>query len=72
MFYLTGNNEIISESLNRVVHFNASFLAPAPFRFVLLNTNLQTEQNKDFILRVKTIGVVPENVMIFIEDESYF
>jgi hypothetical protein len=50
MFYLTGNNEIISESLNRVVHFNASFLAPAPFRFVLLNTNLQTEQNKDFIL----------------------
>jgi hypothetical protein len=37
-----------------------------------INTNLQTEQNKDFILRVKTIGVVPENVMIFIEDESYF
>ncbi|MFT7334519.1 MAG: hypothetical protein ACI9M1_000402 [Porticoccaceae bacterium] len=73
VFYLTGNNEMISQSLNRVVHFNSSFSAPAPFKFVVLNTNLQTEQNKDFVLKVKTVGkVVPENVMIFINDESYF
>jgi hypothetical protein len=40
---------------------------------VLLNGNLQTEQNKDFILRIKTEGkVVPENAMIFIDGESYF
>jgi hypothetical protein len=72
-FYLTGNNQMISQSLNRVVHFNASFLAPAPFEFVVLNANLETEQNKDFILKLKTVGkVVPENVMIFIENESYF
>lgn len=72
-FYFTGNNEIISQSLNRVVHYNASFLAPAPFEFVVLNTNLQTEQNKDFVLKLKTVGkVVPENAMIFIGDESYF
>jgi hypothetical protein len=72
-FYLTGNNQMISQSLNRVVHYNASFLAPAPFEFVVLNANLQTEQNKDFVLRLKTVGkVVPENVMIFIDDESYF
>jgi hypothetical protein len=39
---------------------------------VLLNGNLQTEQNKDFILRIKTEGkVVPENAMIFIDGESY-
>jgi hypothetical protein len=72
-FYFTGNNEMISQSLNRVVHFNASFLPPAPFEFVVLNANLQTEQNKDFILKIKTVGkVIPENVMIFIDDESYF
>jgi hypothetical protein len=48
-------------------------LPPAPFKFVLLNGNLQTEQNKDFILRIKTEGkVVPENAMIFIDGESYF
>ncbi|NGY36707.1 hypothetical protein FQU23_004180 [Flavobacterium sp. XN-5] len=71
--YLSGNNAVISQSLHRVVHFNDSFLPPAPFKFVVLNNNLQTEQNKDFMLRIKTEGkVVPENAMIFINGESYF
>jgi hypothetical protein len=48
-------------------------LPPAPFKFVLLNGNLQTEQNKDFILRIKTEGkVVPENAMIFIDGELFY
>lgn len=73
VFYFSGNKEIITQSLNRIVHFNAVFLPPAPFEFVLLNANLQTEQNKDFIVKVKTNGkVVPENAMIFMNDESYF
>ena len=72
-FYFSGNKGIITQSLNRIVHFNATFLPPAPFEFVVLNSNLQTEQNKDFVLKVKTNGkVVPENAMIFINDESYF
>ena len=72
-FYLTGNSKIISQSFNRVMHFNAAFLPPAPFQFVVLNSNLQTEQNKDFVVRVKTIGkIVPENAMIFLGDESYY
>lgn len=73
VFYVSGNNAVISQSLNRVVHFNDAFLPPAPFKFVLLNGNLQTEQNKDFMLKIKTEGkVVPENAMIFINGESYF
>jgi len=73
VFFISGNSNIISQSFNRVVHFNASFLPPAPFKFVVLNDNLQTEQNKDFIVKVETDGkVVPENVMIHIGDESYF
>ena len=72
-FYVSGNSKIISQSLNRVVHFQEQFLPPAPFQFVMLNSNLQTEQNKDFIIRIKTEGkIVPENAMIFIGDESYF
>ncbi|MCF6129815.1 hypothetical protein L1S35_09025 [Flavobacterium sp. AS60] len=72
-FYLSGNSNLISQSLNRVVHFKQQFLPPAPFEFEVLNKDLQTEQNKDFLLKVKTIGkVVPENAMIFIGDESYF
>jgi hypothetical protein len=72
-FYISGNSNFITQSLNRVVNYKQQFLPPAPFEFQVLNTNLQTEQNKDFLLKVKTIGkVVPENAMIFIGDESYF
>jgi len=72
-FYISGNSAMISQSMNRVVHFKEQFLPPAPFKFVLLNAVLQTEQNKDFIVRVKSEGkIVPENAMIFIGDESYF
>ena len=73
VFYISGNSTIISQSFNRVVHFNATFLPPAPFKFVILNSNLQTEQNKDFVIKMESVGkVVPENVMIHIGDESYF
>ncbi len=72
-FYLSGNSRIISQSFNRVVHFNSPFLPPAPFQFVILNPNLAIEQNNDFTVRVKTIGdIVPENAMIFLGDESYY
>lgn len=72
-FYLSGNSIIISQSLNRVVHFKQQFLPPAPFEFIVLNDKLQTEQNKDFIFRIKAEGkVIPETAMIFINNESYF
>lgn len=72
-FYISGNSDMISQSLNRVVHFKNQFIPPAPFQFVVLNKQIQTEQNKDFTLVIKTKGrVIPENAMIFIEDESYF
>ena len=73
VFYISGNSNIISQSFNRVVHFNSAFLPPAPFKFVILNSNLQAEQNKDFVIKMESVGnIVPENVMIHIGNESYF
>ena len=72
-FYISGNANILSQSLDRVVHFKNQYLPPAPFEFVVLNPSLQTEQGNDFVLQIKSKGkVVPENAMIFINDESYF
>ena len=72
-FYISGNSNVISQSLNRVVNFKQQFLPPAPFEFEIVNQDLQTEQNKDFLLKVRTVGkIAPENAMIFIGDESYF
>lgn len=71
--FATGNSTIISQSLNRVVHFNKQFLPPAPFQFVILNNSLQTVQNQDFIVKVTTKGKInPENCSIYIGSESYF
>ena len=73
LFYITGNSSILYQSLNRVVHFKEQFLPPAPFQFVVQNSSLQTGQNQDFLLKVKTKGnVIPENALIFIGQESYF
>lgn len=70
---LSGRQKYLTESMNRVVNYKQQYLPPAPFAFVISNKNLQTQQNKDFVLKVKTIGdVYPEKAMIFIENESYF
>lgn len=72
-FYLSGNSDMISSSFARVVNYNTQYNPPAPFSFVILNQSLQTEQGKDFQLRVKTEGsIVPEETMIYIGDEKYF
>lgn len=72
-FYISGNSDVISQSFNRVVHFKNQFSPPAPFRFVVVNKEIVTEQNKDFTLVMETQGkVVPENMMIFLGGESYF
>ncbi len=72
-FFLSGKSDILSQSFNRVVNYKQQFLPPAPFEFQILNSNLLTEQNKDFLLKVKIIGnVIPENVSILINNETYF
>lgn len=72
-FYISGNSNLITDSFNRVVNYQKQYAPPAPFEFIILNKSLQTEQGNDFVLQIKSEGkVVPENAMIFINDESYF
>jgi hypothetical protein len=73
VFYLTDSSRLLSQTFDRVIHFKTEFLPPAPFEFVVLNANLVVEENTDFLLRVRTNGsVVPDKVLIFIGEESYF
>ena len=73
LFFISGNSSIISQSLNRVIHYKASFVKPAPFSLVIENPSLVVQQNTDFVLKVKAVGtVLPENILVFIGDESYF
>lgn len=73
VFIISGNSSIITQSLNRVVHYQTQYTPPAPFRFEIVNSNLTAEQGKDFLLQLKTIGkVIPENALIKIGEESYY
>ena len=69
---LTGNNSIFNESFDRVVHYKTAYEPPAPFSFVVLNDKLQDVEGQPFNLIVATEGsVVPENVTIHFNNESY-
>jgi len=50
LFFVTGNSSVISNSFDRVVHFQTKYAPPAPFEFVLLNKSLTAQQNSDFVL----------------------
>lgn len=72
-FMISGNSEVITQSFDRVVHYDKHYAPPAPFEFVIANDNLTAEQGSDFTLEVKTQGrVVPENAMIIIGNEEYY
>lgn len=73
LFIFSGNINILSNSLDRVVHFTKQYEAPAPFKFVVVNKELNVKQNQNYTLQVTTVGkVVPENISVIINDASYF
>ena len=70
---LSGNNNLLTESLDRVVHHRTTYTPPAPFYFRLTNKNLQVVQGKDITVYIKTVGsVVPAEVKIKFKNQEYF
>ncbi|GAA4280229.1 DUF4175 family protein [Gaetbulibacter aestuarii] len=73
LVWVSGNLHWFSDSYRRVVHYKTAYEPPAPFQFFVLNDDLQTIQNKDFVLKVNTAGsVIPENVQISYNGQQYF
>ncbi|TYA74171.1 DUF4175 family protein [Seonamhaeicola marinus] len=71
--FLTDNLNWFSKSYDRVVHYKTFYEQPAPFQFLVVNEVLQTVENKDYKLLVKTTGdVYPENVQVKYDGETYF
>lgn len=68
----TGHSSFFSESYGRVVNYNSVFEPPAPFYFQIQNQNLEVRENRDFTLKVKTIGEVrPEGVSVNYNNQNY-
>lgn len=71
--FLTGNENLINDSLTRIVHHQTYFTPPAPFSIHLQNKNLKVIEGKPFVLKVETIGnTIPENVKINYNNQSYY
>lgn len=69
----SGNFNFFTESYGRVIHYNKEFEPPAPFSFVILNEGMEVREDEPFVLEVQAVGkVLPEEVMIRYEDQTYF
>jgi hypothetical protein len=47
-----SNKNVFIESTNRLVHFNTTFVKPAPFTFKLENTELQVKKGDSYLIKV--------------------
>ena len=66
------NKNIFTESTNRLVHYNTTFVKPAPFTFQLTNTKLQAKKGDSFTIKVKTDGdEIPQIVYLNISGNNY-
>lgn len=73
MIWVTGNNSVLTQSFNRVVHHKTAFLPPAPFYFEILNEKLETVEDKSYTLKFRTVGdIIPENIKIVYGGQSYY
>lgn len=73
VLFVTGNNEILTESTKRVADFNNEYIPPAPFSFKILNEDLNTLQKRDFKLNVEVSGrTIPESASIHLGDQTYY
>ncbi len=67
-----SNKNVFIDSTNRLVHFNTTFVKPAPFTFKLDNTALQVKKGDSYLIRVLVEGEeIPEIVYINIEGNNY-
>jgi len=70
---ISGRFDWFSDSYERVVNYKTAYEPPAPFQFFVINDKLQATENKDFKILIKTAGeVIPDNVQITFNNETYF
>lgn len=72
LIFISGKNDILSDSYTRLVHHEKTYIPPAPFQFKLLNQNLNVLQGKSIDIQVSTVGkVLPEDIMIVLNNQEY-
>ncbi len=73
LLFIFNKTNWISDSYERVVNYKVAYEPPAPFRFFLINDDLNALESRDFVLKIRVAGdIIPENATISYNDEIYF
>ena len=65
LFFISGNEYILTESSARIINHNTFFEPEPPFEYVILNNDLKFKQFEDFKLKIKLIGKeIPSEIFI--------
>ncbi|NCD41138.1 MAG: hypothetical protein EOL88_03510 [Bacteroidia bacterium] len=66
------NPSFLTDSGDRLIHYNQEYEKPRPFQFHILNAELVAVQNEDFSLQVRITGdFVPDAVYVQIGNQKY-
>ncbi len=72
LIILLFNAKIISESADRLVNYQSTFIPQAPFDFTINNKNLSVIQNNDFTIDLSITGdQIPDEVKILYDGKEY-
>ncbi|WP_165749340.1 hypothetical protein [Cellulophaga sp. Z1A5H] len=72
LIFFFGDIKSFFKSYERVVNYDLAYEKPAPFKFILLSSNLSVLKNETASILVETSGTIqPETISISIEGEEY-
>jgi hypothetical protein len=70
---ISGTNDALTKSLERVVNYKTAYSPPTPFSFLLISTKLQVVQGNDVTVAFKIVGsLLPDEVKILFNNQQYF
>lgn len=71
--FFSGNKEVFTASLERIVNHRKSYIPPAPFSFSLAEEKLQVVQGKSITVFIDVKGkVLPVDPKIHFENQHYY
>jgi len=71
--FFSGNRQVFTSSLERIVNHRTSYIPPAPFSFSLIEEKLQVIQGKSITIFIGVKGnVLPVEAKIHFENQHYY
>ena len=72
LFFISGNDYILTKSSKRIIKHNTFFEPEAPFNYIILNENMNCIQFNDFMLMVQISGnEIPSSLSIIYKKNTY-